>query len=145
MKSAAAYKRGQKIYLDPESRTTAGVWIGTGPVIVLEESESPSRKGNCLREVLRHSQEGVPHPTNWDHFDSPLLDLAGVKSWSKFAKSTLCCSVHLEGDQLELVPSKNLGAKGGYVQIQDRKMAISFDTSDEELGLFLEKAFDASE
>ena len=65
MKSAAAYKRGQKIYLDPESRTTAGVWIGTGPVIVLEESESPSRKGNCLREVLRHSQEGVPHPTNW--------------------------------------------------------------------------------
>jgi hypothetical protein len=145
MKSAAAYKREKKIYLDPESRTTVGVWIRTGPVILLEESESPSRKGNCLREVLRHSQEGVPHPNRWDHLVEPLLSLAGVKSWSIFAKSAVCCSVRLVADQLELVPSRNLGARGGYVPIQDRKMAISFDASDEELGLLLDKAFEASE
>ena len=145
MKSAAAYKRENKIYLDSESRTTAGVWIGTGPVIVLEESEPSSRKGNCLREVLRHSEEGVPHPTSWGHLAKPLLNLAGVTSWSNFAKSAVCCSVQLEGDQLQLVPSKNSGPRGGLRTNQDRKMVISFNASDEELGLLLEKAFDACE
>jgi hypothetical protein len=145
MKSATAYKRKKKIYLVPYSRTTVGTWIATVPVTALEESEPAARKGNRLREVLRHSQEGVPHPNRWDHLVEPLLSLAGVNSWSKFAKSAVGCSIELEDDQLELVPSRNLGARGGYVPIQDRKMAISFDASDEELGLLLDKAFEASE
>jgi hypothetical protein len=144
MKRAAAYKREMKIYFHSDSKTTAGVWIATAPFVALEESDLPPRKGNCLREVLGHSQEGVPHPTRWDLFD-PMLKLAGVKSWSKFVKSTASCSVELEGDQFQFIPYKNLGPSKGYVQIQDRKMVISADASDKELGILLEKAFEACE
>jgi hypothetical protein len=48
---------------------------------------------------------------------------------------------------LEFLPYKNTGPKDSYafVPIKDRKMTISVDASDEELGLLLEKAFEACE
>jgi len=147
MKSAGAYKREKKIYLNPISKTTNGLWIGTSPRIVVDDAEPPSTKGRNLREVLRHSQEGVPHPTDWDSFFQRFLKDVGVKSWSKFAKTALRCTVDLEGDQLTFLPYRNSGPKENYayVQIDDRKITISVDVSDEELGLLLEKVFDACE
>jgi hypothetical protein len=146
MKCATAYKRRKRIYLHSYSKTTAGAWIATAPFVPIEESESPSCKGNNVREVLRHSQEGVPHPKNWGLIE-PMLKLAGVTSWSKFAASAAGCFIELEGDQVHVIPNKNLGPKKqyAYVQIQDRKMVISAGASDEELGILLEKAFEACE
>jgi hypothetical protein len=147
MKRAGAYKREKKIYLNPMSKTTMGLWIGTSPRIIFDETESPLIKGKYLKEVLRHSQEGVPHPTDWDSFFQGFLKEVGVKSWSKFAKGAITCSIELEGDQLAFLPYRNSGPKDNYafVPIKDREMTISFDVSDEELGLLLEKAFDACE
>jgi len=75
------------------------------------------------------------------------LKEVGAKSWSKFAKTALSCTIDLEGDQLEFLPWRNSGPADDYVfvPIKDRKMTISFSASDEELGLLLEKAFDACE
>jgi len=147
MKRAGAYKRQRRIYLSPSSKTTTGIWIDTSPRIVLDETEPPSVKGKYVREVLRHSKEGVPRPTDWEGFDHAFLKEVGAKSWSQFAKTALSCTIDLEGDQLEFLPWRNSGAKENYnfVPIEDRKMTISFDASDEEMGLLLEKAFDACE
>jgi hypothetical protein len=147
MKRAGAYKREKKIYLNPSSKTTMGLWIGTSPRIILDETEPPSIKGKYVRAVLRHSQEGVPHPTDWDTSFDVFLKEIGVKSWSKFAKSALSCTIELEGNQLEFLPWRNSGPNENYafVPIKDRKMTISFDASDEELGLLLDKAFEACE
>ena len=147
MKSAEAYKRQKKIYLNAMSQTTTGLWIGTFPSIVIDEAEPPSVKGKCLRECLKHSRKGLPHPTDWDEFEQNFLKELGAKSWSAFAKSALSCAVDLEGDQFVLLPYRNSGPKDHYafVPIEDRKLNISSDASDEELGLLLEKAFDACE
>ncbi len=147
MKCAGAYKREKKIYLNPSSKTTKGLWIGTSPRIIFDETEPPSVKGKYLKEVLSHSQEGVPHPTDWDSLLQKFLKEVGVKSWSKFANTALSCTFDLKGDQLEFLPWRNSGPREHYnfVPIRDRKMTISFDASDEELGLFLEKAFEACE
>jgi hypothetical protein len=147
MRRAGAYKREGKIYLNPMSKTTKGLWIGTSPRIIFDETEPPQVKGKYVREVLRHSQEGVPHPTDWDSSFHVFLKEAGVKSWNKFAKTALTCSIYLEEDQLEFLPWRNSGPKDNYafVPIEDREMTISSDASDEELGLFLEKAFEACE
>jgi hypothetical protein len=147
MKLAGAYKREKKIYLNPMSKTTTGLWIGTSPTIILDETESPAIEGRHIRGVLRHSKQGVPHPTDWDSFLTVFLQEVGVKSWSKFAKTALSCTIELEGDQLEFLPYRNLGPREHYnfVPIRDRKMTISFDASDEKLGLLLEKAFEACE
>jgi hypothetical protein len=147
MKCAGAYKRENKIYLYPESKTTTGIWIGTSPAIVVDESEPPAMKGKRLREILRHSREGLPHPTDWDSLQRGFLKELGAKSWSKFAKNALSCGIDLKGDQLVFLPSRNSGPKDHYnfVPIEDRKMTISVHASDEELGLMLEKAFEACE
>ena len=147
MKFAGAYKRDKKIYLNPMSKTTTGIWIGTSPRIIFDETEPPSIKGEYIREVLGHSREGVPHPTDWQNRMHSFLKEVGAKSWSKFAKTALSCSIYLERDQLEFLPWRNSGPRENYnfVPIRDRKMTISVDASDEELGLLLEKAFDACE
>jgi hypothetical protein len=147
MKRAEAYKREKKIYLYPMSKTTTGLWIGTFPGFIFDETESHSDKGKHVRDVLRHSQEGVPHPTDWDGFMQKFLKEVGAKSWNKFAKTALSCTIDLEGDELVFLPYKNSGPKENYafVPIKDRKMTVSFDASDEELGLLLEKAFEACE
>ncbi len=147
MKCAGAYKREKKIYLNPSSKTTMGLWIGTSPRIVVDESEPPSIKGKYIREVLGHSKEGVPHPTDWENRMQSFLKEVGAKSWSKFAKTALSCTIELQGNQLAFLPYRNSGAKENYnfVPIRDRKMITSADASDEELGLLLEKAFEACE
>jgi hypothetical protein len=147
MKLAGAYKREKKIYLSPRSKTTTGIWIGTSPRIIFDETEPPSIKGKYIREVLRHSREGEPHPTDWENLMQNFLKDVGAKSWSKFAKTALSCTIEFEGDQLAFLPYRNAGAKESYnfVPIRDRKMITSVDASDEELGLLLEKAFDACE
>ncbi len=147
MKFAGAYKREKKIYLNASSKTTTGIWIGTSPRISFDEAAPPSIKGKYVREVLAHSKEGVPHPTDWENRMQVFLKAVGAKSWSKFAKAAVRCSIELDGDQLEFLPYRNSGPKDNYafVPIEDGKMTISSDATDEELGLLLEKAFDACE
>ena len=129
------------------SKTTTGVWIGTSPRIVVDETEPPAVKVEHVRDCLRKSRQGVPHPTDWDSFLDPFLKEVGAKSWSAFAKNALSCSVDLEGDQFVLLPYRNSGPKDHYafLPIEDGKLTISSDASDEELGPLLEKAFDACE
>ncbi|MEW6350268.1 MAG: contact-dependent growth inhibition system immunity protein [Thermodesulfobacteriota bacterium] len=147
MKRAGAYKKEQRVYLNPMSETTTGLWIGASPRITLDERESPSTKGKHLREVLGQSQAGVPHPTDWDSFERAFLEEVGAKSWSKFAKGALRCAIEFDGDQFVFRPYRRGGPKDHYAffPIEDRKMTISSDASDEELGLMLEKAFEACE
>jgi hypothetical protein len=147
MKFVGVYKRQKQIYVSPMSKTTMGLWIGTPPRVVVDETEPPSIKGKYVREALRHSQEGIPHPTDLDSSFDDFLKETGIKSWSKFAKTALRCSIELKGDQLAFLPYRNSGPKEHYnfVPIRDRKMTISVDASDEELGLLLEKAFEACE
>jgi hypothetical protein len=147
MRRAAAYKREKKIYLNPMLKTTMGIWIGTSPRVFIDETESPSTKGKNVKEVLRHSREGVHHPTDLESSFEVFLKEIGIKSWSKFAKTALRSSIELEGDRLTFLPYRNLGPKDhcNFVPINDKEMTISVDASDEELGLLLEKAFDACE
>lgn len=124
-----------------------GLWIGVSPVIALEETEPPSMKGKYVREVLRHSQEEVAHPTDWDSLLRVFLKEVGIQSWNKFAKTALRCAIEEEGDQLTFLPYRKSGPKDHYafVPIRDREITIYFDASYEELGLLLEKAFEACE
>ncbi|MFH0821416.1 MAG: hypothetical protein V2B18_01605 [Pseudomonadota bacterium] len=144
MKGMVAYKREKRIYLRPLSEAETFT-IATDPVTVIEEGELPSRKGSAVREALAHSKKDVPDPARWDDPNDPLLKAAGVRSYSKFEKSASSCDVYLKGDQLRFTPYKNLRPRRGYVPIVDREMFLPADASDEEVGIYLEKTFDACE
>ncbi|MEW6350269.1 MAG: contact-dependent growth inhibition system immunity protein [Thermodesulfobacteriota bacterium] len=147
MKRAGAYKREKRLYLNPKSKTTMGLWLDTSPLIILDETEPPPIKGKQVRELLRRSREGVPQPTDWDNLMRAFLQEVGVKSWSRFAKTAVTCTIEFDGDQFVFRPYRRGGPKDHYAffPIEDRKMTISSDASDEELGLMLEKAFNACE
>lgn len=147
MKSAGVYKKRNKIYLNPLSETTMGLLIATSPTIIFDEAESPSVKGKYIREALKHSREDMPHPTDWDALDREFLKEVGAKSWTSFAKTALSCTIEFKKDQYAFLPYRNAGPRERYAfePIQDRKMFISADASDEELGFLLEKAFEACE
>jgi len=45
---------------------------------------------------------------------TPLLELAGVKSWTAFVQSSSCVELALDGDTVTLTPARNLGAADGF-------------------------------
>ena len=141
MKCATIYKRKDKLYFHSSSRTTAGVWIATGPFLTLEDREQPSTKGKFLKEVLGASVEEIAHPTSWGNLFEPILKLANVKSWATFAKSADCCHAELEGNKLCFIPQRNLGPKEGYEPIRELTLLVSYNASLEELGVTLDSAF----
>ena len=145
MKCATAYKRKEKIYFHSSSRTTAGVWIITGPFLSIEDCAQPSDKGDCVKEVLKSSKEGITHPKSWGNLFEPILDIAGVKSWAVFVKSAMSCFIELENDELRFIPNRNLGPREGYKPIRERTLITSYNTPIENIGNMLDCAFKACE
>jgi hypothetical protein len=140
MKSAAVFSRNGVLYFHSQSRTTAGVWIATSPFLRIEPDGSPARKGEAAVEALRASQDGVPHPTNWNGLLTPLLELAGVKSWSTFMKGAKSLGLEVEGDGLKMVPTRNLGPKEGFEAVPEQTVEIPFSSSPDQVGMALDEA-----
>jgi hypothetical protein len=138
MKSATAYKKGNALYLHSSSKTTAGVWIATPPFVKVEMDSTASAKGEAVIQALNASEEGVPHPTNWNGRIDPLLDLAGVKTWATFMKNAVCVDVESDGEQLKLIPMRNLGPKDGFEPVLENTVALSFHSSPDQVGTELE-------
>jgi hypothetical protein len=124
MKGATVYERGGVLYFSPSSLTTAGVWIGTEPLLRLDPGSSSVDLGESASDVLNASHEGVPHPTNWSALLEPLLRLAGVKSWTTFMKGAKCVSLRLDCSGLRLIPHHNLGGKEGYRPIEEQVIVL---------------------
>jgi hypothetical protein len=140
MKSAVAYKKGDAYYLHSSSKTTAGVWIATAPFLKIETNSTPSTKGGAILLALDASHDAIPHPTNWAGLISPLLELAGVKSWATFMKHAKCLNVEADGERFRLIPNRNLGSKEGFEPSPEKAVELSFPSSPDQTGLALEEA-----
>jgi hypothetical protein len=98
-------------------------------------------KGEAIFEALDASHEAVPHPTNWNGLLSPLLELAGVKSWATFMRSAKCLNVEAEDERLTIIPQRNLGPKEGYESLSEKTIEFPLGSRPEEIGAALEEAF----
>src|SRR5215475_1696620 len=86
MKRAAVFLRKKQFFVHAFSQTTDGVWIVWAPCLAVPQSGSDEDLGRAICAALEGSRAQVPHPTQWNGILKPLLDLAGVKSWTTFAK-----------------------------------------------------------
>ena len=145
MRRATAYRRNGRILLDTLSRTTAGVWIGCGPVMVINTGEDTALLGRAVLEALNHSEENVPHPQreSWARILYPLLNAAGVTTWNTFAKSALCVGIGFSTNMVSFVPKKNLGPKNGFDALQEKTR--NSPPTDIEIGSALLAAFEDAE
>jgi hypothetical protein len=89
MKSAYALQRKDKILIQGYSKSTAGLSIASEPVYVTAEDRIDDL-GAKIRNALNGSIEGIRHPTQaeWKAIQAPMLEAAGVKSWSTLARNT---------------------------------------------------------
>lgn len=141
MTGAVAYKRHDDLFLHSSSRTTAGVWIASSPFIKVESDSTLFSKGEALIKILNASQENVPHPTNWSGLIGPLLELAGVKTWSTFMKKARCLNLEADSGQLKIIPNRNLGPKSGFEPNQANSIELPFSSSTDQIGAALEEGF----
>jgi hypothetical protein len=140
MKAATVYRRSSALLLHSSSKTTAGLWIATAPFLRVESGSAQAAKGEAALAVLNASQEGVPHPTNWSGLVAPLLELAGVKSWATFMKGAACLNLEVEGEQLKVIPNRNLGPKEGFEPVPENAVELPFPSSPGQIGAALEEA-----
>ena len=147
MRHAAVYRRRDKLILHPDGRTTAGVFIGIDPFIVLPSSSSASVIGATLRNVLAGSKEGLRHPQphEWDAVAAPLYATAGVKSWGAFARGAVLANVEGHEDVIRVLPQENRGARDGFQPLGLPVIEVPAAATDHELGEAVLKALDLAQ
>jgi hypothetical protein len=118
-----------------------GLWIGDGPVVVIGEADR-SQLGETVLKALARSRDGIPHPASWEGSFDPVLNVAGVKSWNLFVKSTKCVEIEFSTNRVSFVPTRNYGAKDGFKHLDAR---LDCPPTNGELTQTLLAAFEACE
>lgn len=141
MKSAYALMRKGKIFIQSYSKATTGLWIASGAVYVAEEGRLDDLDVK-IRSALNGSAEGVPHPSaaEWKGIQAPMLEAAGVKSWTTLAKGAKSVGLECDDATVRMVPSSNYENKGG-TSLPEKALECELGSS--ELGRALMMAFDA--
>lgn len=132
-KAAAAYRIGDAIILHASSRTTAGLWILSTPVLACDAGDT-LQLGKGILAALEGSVDGVPHPTSWKGRFDPVLRLAGVRSWRSFARTASCVEIECEKASMKFEPTRNLGPKEGYEPLPGKSHHISLASGDNDYG-----------
>jgi hypothetical protein len=117
-KLVTIYRCAGWLYVRASSRTTAGVWIGSGPVAKINEAGADTSLGAALAEALDHSRLGVPHPSReaFAEIGKPLLETAGVKTWSAFERKAKCAQVVADPQGRLCVTTMMPNPGRGYLQ-----------------------------
>lgn len=131
MKRAIVYKRMSKYFVHASSRTTEGVWILTEPWLSADATVNDERLGEIIQAALAGSVSGIPHPTEWSGLLDPLLRLAGVNSWAKFAEAAASAEIETNDGTISILPTKNLGVEGGFEPLPSRIVTVDSEATRE--------------
>jgi len=143
-KLAAVYKRKDCLYMRSKSCSSVGIIIETGYPIVEPHDAPPEYLGKDILKLLQQSEWNIPHPADPNSVAKPLLEAAGVKSWSTFQRGVLYCGVISDESVLKFRPYENKG-RGGFVPMPDDKIIdIPSTSSAQEIGEALLQAISMS-
>jgi hypothetical protein len=145
VRKATVYLRSKRLIIERVDVTTDGVPIGTDDLRLLSSDIPPAELGGELLAIVDRAQQMVRHPSQdqWDALLRPLLDAAGVGSWRAFMNGARDLSVFELDGVIELLPSINLGPKGGFEGDESRLLRVP--RSDPALlGLSIKRALELS-
>ncbi|WP_428262367.1 hypothetical protein [Haliangium sp.] len=140
MKSANLDRRKQQWIIATCSQTTDGVWLHDGEYTVLPAESAPATVAEALQAALARTRIGIPHPQDWTGHVKPLLDAAGVKTWSAYVRDTRAISVEQADDDIVLTPTVNRGAREGFGFLSEQAIHVPSTATHAEIGAAIEKA-----
>lgn len=136
VRMASIYRRQDKDYVTASSRTLDGFWLEEGPVTVMDAAD-PALPDAVLSALAR-SRQGIAAPKNFSTHVTRVVEAAGLKRYSAFAKGTAHVGVLQEGGRLRVTPFRN-GSREGYVGLEAEALDVPAGSPD--LGRAIETAF----
>ncbi|WP_433350327.1 hypothetical protein [Micromonospora sp. CA-111912] len=141
--AALDLRRGRHV-AHSSSLTGDGMWIANGAFELLDEP-ADALLGAAVRRMLDASRIGVPTPDlrGGPSPFAPALDALGLRSWATYAKGTRHVDVEQDGATVLVSPTRNGGAREGFVGLTGQAVRLTAP-GDEELGGALRAALDRS-
>jgi hypothetical protein len=131
MQSASVYKRKDGWYLHADSRSN-GAWVATPPFLKLPLDAPLESLGEAVKTAIDASRGDVPFPTDWEPVFQPVLDLAGVKSWTTFARGAKYMGAMLKNSIFTFLPYRQ--DRGNFSPLEDLAFDVSGDGGPAEMG-----------
>lgn len=133
-REAGIYVRKNEVIVHSYSQTTSGAWIASEPFIRIPRDPAPNEPGEAIRKALAASDAGVDHPTEFGELLRPAYELAGVKSWSAFARGAQYCVVRETDGSISIEPHRR--ERSGFNVCLDRaKEVMGEELDDDALGV----------
>jgi hypothetical protein len=128
------YRRDGKLIFATSNRSSGryALWIDSGPMRVLNETDPHGRVGEAVVAGLEESRSGVAFPLDLDGSEKPLLEATGLASWSDFKKGAVSCHVERDESGFRFVPSSS--ERGGFVPRKHEHLHVEADATPEQLG-----------
>lgn len=147
MRVANVFQRGERFFVGPLSRTTAGVLIGTGRLEALNGDVANQALGEAIQRAIGASRDGIPHPApgDWPAINKRFLAEVGAKSMSAFMKGAYCVGVAKNARTITFEPTRNDGARGGFIDVKERRFEIPAESKAEEVGRAARRALQLAE
>lgn len=145
MKSCLVYRRNDGWYIHADSITTSGAGIARPPYIKQPRSVNAFELGSEALRALRESGPAAhPYPTDLNAVFDPMLELAGVKTWGKFAKGAVCIRLQLDDGGITCLPMHNDG-RGNFLAVGGRTIVIAVDAGPLQVGEAILRALGSTE
>ena len=128
-RAAEVYRRGGKVYVSSSSQTRDGFWMLEGHAVVVDVDDA-ARLYNAVHAALAGSRSGVRAPADWSSWCNPVLEAAGYKRFSAFAKGTSLVGIKQEAGRIQLLPHHNGGSSDRFVGLADQAMETDSDSSE---------------
>jgi len=133
-----------KIVIDTLHKVKAGFNIvSASPTILTIDSENQIL-GRTVREHLDSTKYDLKNPSQADFkiLQENFLKSYGFKTLKKYHESAKYLSISEQNEEIILEPTKNGGATGndkGFSSILEKKISISKNINDEELGKLIKE------
>jgi hypothetical protein len=139
---AAGDLRGDRLIVSSSSQTKDGFWISNGSFEILPADHPDEELGAAVLRMLDASRTGVRTPDlrrSPSPF-TPVLEALGVRSWAEYARGVRHVHIERRDHVVELTPSRNGGAKEGFVGNVDL-VTVLVDPTAKALGAALRAGF----
>ncbi|WP_394838680.1 hypothetical protein LVJ94_17455 [Pendulispora rubella] len=136
MKMTTVYLRKTQFFVQSLSLSTDEVWIFSDPCFAFPETCDDAALGSAILAALDASRAGIPHPARDSKAHmGPLFQLAGITSWTTFARSAKSVQVTEEGGKIAVMGNTSDGPARGFDEDPTRQVILDRNAPPSDLGL----------